>query len=204
MIKYIKSWFLKPEENTPVELTMVLHEPFIPFSEVLTGRFNYNDFELAEIDLDKPIILVIDDNEGMVSFLCDDLEEIFGNKLHSMSVLALSGRDAAFNLKKILTKYELNIKYAIIDITLGGSLVYKKHIFKYTGVDVFEMIYSRNKKLNYIFYTGNNLNMYIKSNKRLVELFYDITNEDIFDHVLFKTSLGMDDRRIHLKEKLKI
>jgi len=153
----------------------------------------------------KKTILVLDDNPGIISFLIDDLK-YFHDKgklnLDEFNILEVSSADAGFIFEAIFTKGNLHIDYAIIDITLGGSLTTNEGIKKYTGVDVFEIIYKENKELKYIFYTGNNLNTYIKSNQNLVMQYNNLTNKDIKDKVLFKTSLDMDTRRKELYRML--
>ena len=158
-------------------------------------------------DFNKDTILIIDDNEGMISFLKDDLDYITDlpccSSVKALNLLAISGRDAAFNFDKICNEVgDLRIKYAIIDITYGGTRITPSGIIKNTGVDVFEKIYANNKDFKFIFYTGNNLNPYIKANKKLIEQFYNLTGKDIKDFVLFKTSLDMDNRRTYIKDKL--
>jgi len=153
------------------------------------------------VNTNKDIFLIIDDNEGMVSFLKDDLDYLKDIGVYdNIEILTLSGSHSAFTLKAMLDKIPtLNIKYAIIDITLGGSIMTPKGNLKYTGIDVLDMLY--NKNLKYIFYTGNNLNPYIKRNKELIQQFFDITEEDIQEHILFKTSMDLKSRRKYIAKK---
>lgn len=153
------------------------------------------DIELPKLDKNLKNLLIIDDNEGMVSFLKDDIEYLIGEgKIDKVNVIAISSPYAAFSLKLLKEKIDwLVIDYAIIDITLGGSIMSKKGNIKYTGVDAYEIL--DNNQCKYMFYTGNNLNPYIKANRKLIEQFKELTNEDIMDYVLFKTSLDMDTRR---------
>lgn len=148
---------------------------------------------------EKETILLIDDDPGMVSFLEDDLIELHDSgfiDLGNYNLLKFSGPYAAFNFKSTQNKsHGLNVKYAIIDITIGGSLMTDRGNVKYNGIDVFKMISQYTKDFRYLFYTGNSLNTYIKSNKTLIEDFNSVSSDSIFQHVLFKTSLDMDDRR---------
>ena len=159
--------------------------------------------DISCIDFSKEVMLLIDDNEGMISFLEDDIEFLKEEGLapEDLQILSISGNFAAYNLEILMKKTELKIDYAIIDITLGGSIQTKEGIVKYTGVEVFEMIYNKNKDAQYVFYTGNNLNPYIKSNKVLIDKYNKISSLNIKDSVLFKTSLDMDDRRKYIFER---
>ena len=168
------------------------------------GKCFFED-ELKNFDRDKDSFFIIDDNEGMVSFLEDDLyflEESGVLNLKDINVISLSGNYSGFTFEVLQEKEKgLNIKWAIIDITLGGSIMTSKGNLKYTGIDVLEMILKYNPDVNYIFYTGNNLNPYIKRTRNMMDKFKKITNDDIENHVLFKTSLDMDDRRRYLAKK---
>ncbi len=151
-------------------------------------------------------ILLIDDNAGMVSFLTDDMKFI-GEQNHfdlqKTNILPISTSFAAFNFNALQTKNDgLNIKYALIDITLGGSVMTKNGNVKYTGVDVYAMILKYNPDVKFLFYTGNNLNPYIKANKILIDQFNEINGGKINDFVLFKTSMDLEARRDYIVEKL--
>jgi hypothetical protein len=157
------------------------------------------DSEIQNYNPDKDTFFIIDDNEGMVSFLNDDmnyLEEQGVFSKEDINIISLSGSYAAFALDILQKRHQgLNIKWAIIDITLGGSIMTPEGNVKYNGVDVLSMILEYNPELEYIFYTGNNLNPYIKRNKELIDRFNEMTNKDIMDNVLFKTSRSIEDRR---------
>ena len=165
--------------------------------------------DITGYDKDKDTILIIDDNKGVISFLMDDIEYFDENNiidLKSVNVITISGAHAAFTLELLYTKLErLSVKWAIIDITLGGSTMTEKGNLKYTGVDVFEMI-NKNKNtpkdFKFLFYTGNNLNPYIKSNEKLINQFKNITGDSIKDYVLFKTSMDIDSRRKYIIEHI--
>jgi len=165
-----------------------------------------NAIDIKKYNPELNTILIIDDNEGMVSFLEDDVKYLIQQgtiKEKEYNILLISGVHAAFSLKLLYAKLpRLLIKFAIIDITLGGSKMTKEGNIKYTGVDVFSMIYRNNPFFKYIFYTGNNLNPYIKSNQKIIKQFKDIADKDIKDYILFKTSLDIDSRREYLKEHL--
>jgi hypothetical protein len=118
-------------------------------------------------------------------------------------ILSISGAYAAFTLELLIAKIKnFTIKYAIIDITLGGSRRSIEGNIKYTGVDVFRMLYEINPDLKYLFYTGNNLNPYIKSNEVLIKKYEDIVNKSIKESVLYKTSIDIDSRRKYISNYL--
>lgn len=153
-----------------------------------------------------PSIMLIDDNPGIISFLKDDLEDIFeehGKSLSDYNILDFTTKFAAYKFLAMNKRFGgLNIQYAIIDITLGGSAETVNGNIRLTGVDVFREMYMANPNLNYVFYTGNQLNSYIKSNKDLIEEYNRITGDTIFNHVLYKTSVGMDARRAYFAKIL--
>jgi len=156
--------------------------------------------EEHSFDNNKRSILIVDDNPGMVSFLKDDIEFIEHDNVINLSEYNLLTFDtpyAAFTFQKVQDMNNgLNIDYAILDITIGGSIMTPNGNIKYTGVDIYEMILKYNPDVKVIFYTGNQLNPYIKSNKKLIDQFSTITNgKKINDFILFKTSLDLDDRR---------
>jgi len=161
--------------------------------------------DLDGYDKNKDTILIIDDNEGVISFLMDDIEYLNEKDiidLENINIITISGAHAAFTLELLYAKLErLSIKWAIIDITLGGSSMTENGNVKYTGVDVFEMI-NKNKntpnEFKFLFYTGNNLNPYIKANERIINQFKEITGDDIKNYVLFKTSMDIERRRKYI------
>ena len=78
----------------------------------------------------------------------------------------------------------LNIQYAIIDITLGGTLTLDNKVIKLTGIDILEVLLKNNPKLKYILYTGNQMNTYIKPIKLIIDQYKKLTGEDIEKHIL--------------------
>ncbi len=151
-------------------------------------------------------ILLIDDNAGMVSFLIDDMEFLKSKGCidNDINILPITTSSAAFSFNAIQEKHQgLNIKWALIDITLGGSRVKNGENEKLTGVDVYEMIIKYNPDVNFLFYTGNNLNPYIRANEKLIQQFKDVSGgKNIKDYVLFKTSMDMDSRRNYIQTHL--
>lgn len=161
---------------------------------------------LGDKDLSKPGILLIDDNPGIVSFLEDDFEVLYKeNKinLNKYNIFSFTSKMAAYMFMATVRKYgDLNIKYAIIDITLGGIVTTIDNIIKLTGVDVLEMLLEMNPDIKYIFYTGNQMNVYIKPIADIMEQYKKLTKKDINDIVLFKTSLSMRDRQQFILDEL--
>jgi len=158
--------------------------------------------ELKDFNKSKPSILVVDDNPGIISFLLDDLYSLDGVKINldEYNIITFDTINAAFYFEATQHSYRgLNIEYAIIDLTLGGSISTPKGPVKYTGVDIYQQILIYNPEVKPLFYTGNNLNEYIKSNEKIIEQFFNITDgKSIRDYVLFKTSLDLKDRREYL------
>jgi len=219
MIKKIKKMFSKEKKDELTSETLFKEDKVkikgactnCPLKQLCEDRNNYDyrcDYaiKLPNFDKNKDSLLIIDDNEGLVSFLLDDIE-YFNEKgiidLDKINVITMSSNMAGFNLEVAQRKLNgLRIKWAIIDITLGGSIMTPEGNKKYTGVDVYEMIIDYNPEMKFIFYTGNNLNPHIKTNSLLIKQFKDINNEDINDYVLFKTALDMDARRKYLQKYL--
>lgn len=155
--------------------------------------------DLPDYDDSKPSILVVDDNPGIISFMIDDIESLDGKKINlsEYNIITFDTTNAAYYFEATQHKYHgLNIKYAILDLTLGGSIITDAGPIKYTGVDIYQQILIYDKDVKVLFYTGNNLNEYIKSNKKIITQFSEITNgKKIKDYVLFKTALDLDGRR---------
>lgn len=158
------------------------------------------------LDFSKDSILIIDDNAGVVSFLVDDLIELNKEEkinLQNYNIIKIDSQFAAFILEASLLKYkDLNIKYAIIDITLGGSIKTTNGVVKYNGVDVFKMLYDIHPDLKFIFYTGNNLNTYISANNELIKKFKNIYGDSIDNYIIHKSELNMDERQKEIITRL--
>ena len=134
----------------------------------------------------KPTLLIVDDNEGLISLIEDILETSeYANKLN---VLKISSIYAGFIFSLIQEKdKDLKIDYAIIDLSYGGVLHHEKYgNIRYEGISVFENVYKKNKDLKFFFYTGNNLNPYVYSSKKILDHFNSITNKDLKDYVVYK------------------
>jgi len=154
--------------------------------------------DVGDYKKDRETILIIDDNPGVCNFLKDDLYNIQKNK--EFNIITICGKHAVFKLETVLKKYK--IEKAIIDLTFGGSKSNGINNIKLNGIDAFEMLKKRKSDLHFLFYTGNNLNPYINSNKKIIDDFRKLNNDDIKNHIIFKTSLNIDERRKRIKEML--
>jgi len=213
----IKGFFTKSGDESKVEISNISNEQYLSDTQPIDDdicAFRTPDCicspdephafcawanEIA-FDASKPSIIIIDDNPGMVSFLKDDLEFLDEEEILNLddyNLITFETPFAAFDFKRAQTANDgLNIKFAILDITLGGSRMTEQGNIKYTGVDIFEMILNYNSDVKALFYTGNQLNPHIKASKKLIEQYTKLTDgKDIKDHILYKTSMDMDDRR---------
>jgi len=202
--KNIEEYFIKDENIDLYSCDDCKFKRICKVNEPNKMCFGVGLFDL-DFDDNKESILLIDDNAGLISILEDDLIELSKSKvmnLNDYNLIKISGAMAGFTHKVMEEKsLGLNIKYAIIDITLGGSMVLDGKSVKYTGIDVYERLIDKNSDLRFIFYTGNNLNPYIRSNKRILEQFKKLRG-DLLDYTLFKTSFDMKDRREYISKKL--
>ena len=159
-----------------------------------------------EFDKSKPSILLIDDNPGMVSFLRDDIETILEKinvNIEDYNILEFSSKFAVYQFIATHQYFDgFNVQYAVIDITYGGTVLTGNGNLRLTGVDVFKEIYEENRDVKFVFYTGNVLNKYIKSNIELMQQFKKIYADDINNYVMFKTTMSMDERQEELRKRL--
>lgn len=151
-------------------------------------------------DKNKKTIIILDDNEGVISFLLDDLKALDEQQrieLANYNIVSFHGQDAAFSaIATIRALNGMNIIGGILDITIGGvSIDGNKKSVIYTGVDVFLEIIKHSINAKLIFFTGNKLNPHITKNKQLIDSFYDVTNRNIFDYVFYKSNFSKSERR---------
>lgn len=157
----------------------------------------------VDIDPNKETILLMDDNSGVISFLVDDLRSLQKKGLFDYTeynLLTIDTKLASFKLRALIkSKQKLNIKYAIYDITLGGTLFNDEGMnITLDGVDSFIDVQQVYPNTKYLFYTGNKLNPYIKKNEETITKFKNFTGENIEKHILFKTSLSRAERQEYL------
>jgi len=154
---------------------------------------------------DKESILILDDNPGIISFMLDDIDFIDTDtsndfKKDNFNIITFDTNYAAYYFEATQHYYGgLNIKYAILDLTLGGTMQTDNGPVKYTGVDVYQQILIYDPDVEVIFYTGNSLNEYVRTSANIIKQYGELTNgQDIMDKVLFKTTLDLDERRNYL------
>ena len=160
--------------------------------------------ELPNFDPSKESILIVDDNPGIISFMEDDLEDIDNMEtfdLDKYNIITFDTNFAAYQFEATQHGYAgLNIKFAILDLTLGGTLPTESGPVKYTGVDIYQQLTIYNPEAKFLFYTGNSLNEYVATSKKIIDQFKKLTGKDINDYVLFKTSLDLNNRRLFLED----
>lgn len=159
-----------------------------------------NDFVMG-----NKTCLIIDDSFGQVTVLQDDVQSIFDKYgITDINILCMHSNMAAFEVNDLLNKHKdsLNIQYVIADLTIGGSKRIGTENIKLNGVDVIGFLKNFCDDLKIVIYTGNNLNNYIDSNRKLIEKFKIITDKDICDFTIIKRSLSILERRSELAKRL--
>lgn len=164
---------------------------------------------LKNYNKNKKSIVIVDDNEGVISFILDDLEYLkheYGLKLDNYNILTFGSQYGVFKLQATLQAYDItDIEFGIFDITLGGGLFDPlKGNVVLDGVDAFKLCYEQSIisdiDFKFLFFTGNKLNPYIKKNEETIKKFNRITQGlDIGDYILYKTSKTFKDRRAFFK-----
>lgn len=200
----------KEEEETPIAVSCGR----CPFEAECVVESNERYLclfaQMSDYDIDesKPCIVLLDDNEGVVSFLRDDLQYLHDKgyiNLSDYNVLGFTTEYAVFHLlSTIKTRRNMKVKLAVLDITIGGSIHDRaRGNIILDGVDAFIETMKLNPDMKYVFFTGNKLNEYINKNKLIMDKFEKFTQENIHNHTMFKTSLSQEDRRMKLYELLK-
>jgi len=179
----IKKEKIKPDlnkENKNKDLNR-LPEGFVEKVEELDNL--YKNF----LKQDKKIMLIIDDNGGLISLIEDVLE--INNVKEKINIVKISSMYAGFLLHYFREKAgKLKFDYAIIDLSFGG-VIYDDELgnIRYEGIKAFKDIYEDNKDIKYFFYTGNSLNKYMSSSREIMSSFEEITNgKNMLDYVIFK------------------
>jgi len=163
----------------------------------------YNDCKDKDGNI-KPIIILLDDNAGILSLLEDDLYSLEDDGYINMDdycIVRFSGILAVFEYLPFLRKNFKYIQGGIFDLTIGGVLRYKNENVRLTGMDA---IYANSLKgINRnIIFTGNTLNPNIQSNNMVTEQYEKITGRNLIDDVIFKTSFDDKERQRLIYEKL--
>jgi len=163
---------------------------------------------LPDYDANKPSILILDDNMGVVSFIKDDLVELYEDgvfDINKYNILTFSSQNASFILSAALKRYDgLNIVFGIFDLTIGGGVYDEKHgNIILDGVDSMIECKELNPDMEYLFFTGNKMNEYITKNKLILKKYKDFTGKDMREKILFKTTLTPTDRKEYLGNLLK-
>jgi hypothetical protein len=168
-------------------------------SKEATFRSTYDSPTLPDdFDFNKNTILLLDDNAGVLSFLKDDIITISTNfegfDVENYNILAVGSKYAGFMLIDLLKEYELHIEFAILDITLGGTVLSDNGSITLDGVDVYTILKEYSENLKYRFFTGNHLNMYEKRSKSIVNKFKESSGEDIRDKIILKGQNNISER----------
>jgi len=126
---------------------------------------------------EKPSLLVLDDQVGVVNTVIGELEEIEGIDIHEeFNVLASSGKYAAFGIEKFMSEPACqNIQLAFVDITLGGII----DGIEYDGIDVAKELKKNNPHCEVYFLTGHTMNSKVSVIFDYVNKFKDYFGSDI-------------------------
>jgi hypothetical protein len=152
----------------------------------------------------NPIIILLDDNEGILSLLEDDLYVLDDEgkiNIDDYCIVKFSGILAIFDYLPFLRKNYKHIQGGIFDLTIGGVLRYNEENIRLTGMDAIYANYLKGIKRNIIF-TGNTLNPNIQSNNEVLKQYEKITERNLLDDVIFKTSFDDDERRTLIYDKI--
>ena len=148
-------------------------------------EFNKVMEQISQIDPNKKNLLIIDDNTGLLSLIRDILK--ISGLIDKLNIVSIETSYAGFIYKIMSKKTNIIFNYAIIDITFGGVAIDDlEGNLKYEGIMVFKDLYNKNKNLRYVFYTGNSLNKYVYSSKKIIDVFKAITGDDIHNHLIYK------------------
>lgn len=196
----------KDKDSTLINCIQCIHKQNCDFKDVDSYLCNY--IKTYDIDLNKKCIILLDDNEGVVSFLKDDLKELSNSgvfNIDEFNIVEFTTEHAGFYLLAFLkTHPNVDIAFGIFDISLGGGVFdkYKGNIVL-DGVDCFIETYNNNNAIKFLFFTGNKLNEYIKKNKEIVNKFKKFHKDDIRKYILFKTTLSPESRIEYIGNILK-
>jgi hypothetical protein len=155
-------------------------------------------------DVDKKTILIMDDREAIISSMMDDLYSLDDQEsefnLNSYNILKIHSKMAGFQVFDILEKAPLiEIKYALLDIILGGKKVIDGKRTMVDGVDVAIAIWDKFETAEILFFSG----CIIESDSRDIfnfkDKFEEYTGDNIENYILPKDS-SFDDELVKLAE----
>jgi hypothetical protein len=155
-------------------------------------------------DVGKKTILIMDDREAIISSMMDDLYSLDDQEsefnLNSYNILKIHSKMAGFQVFDILEKAPLiEIKYALLDIILGGKKVIDGKRTMVDGVDVAIAIWDKFETAEILFFSG----CIIESDSRDIfnfkDKFEEYTGDNIENYILPKDS-SFDDELVKLAE----
>jgi transcription termination factor Rho len=164
-----------------------------------TSKEDHNKFMLEKFGVvDKPVFIIIDDNEGIISYILDTINDIFSeNNINpkNYKIVTFSGVNAIYSYLGFLKEYNKYIFGGIFDLTIGGIKRFQGMNIRLNGLDA---IYASNKLgiKKFILFTGNTINPKIRENKIVLERYKNIIKRDIKEDLIFKSDFNNDLKRI--------
>jgi hypothetical protein len=156
---------------------------------------------------EKKTFVIIDDNEGIISIIIDilfELEEEGHIDLTQWNIISFTSKHAGIFLLKSIFKNEFkSIDAALIDITFGNILRISNKNIKINGIHLAYFL-EKYFKTDFYFYTGNQLNEYIRSQKALKDFFKKEFNEDIEKYIIHKNNAADRELKFLLTSLLKV
>lgn len=117
---------------------------------------------ITEYDASKPTVLIMDDYEGMVALMVDELLEVMQSI--NVNIIIATTDYAAFSVKKLLQNSDISIDIAFLDITIGGIYFDETNLIELDGIDIAKILWELNPSTEIKFITGNTLS---EKNKEL-------------------------------------
>ena len=111
-----------------------------------------------EYDTNKKTILIMDDREEIISSVLDDLAALDNTNnffLEDYNILTVSSKMAGFSVLDILEKApKIEIKFALLDVILGGKKNIDGKRKMVDGVDVAIAIWEKFPNADILFFSG--------------------------------------------------
>ena len=111
-----------------------------------------------DYDLNKKTILIMDDREEIISSVLDDLAALDNTNnffLEDYNILTVSSKMAGFSVLDILEKApKIEIKFALLDVILGGKKNIDGKRKMVDGVDVAIAIWEKFPNADILFFSG--------------------------------------------------